>query len=125
MEEGDDPLHFGAVARLEHSARLLTAQEERDVVPVLVTGQAVSAKVAEIASDTGVRVVTAAGASSSAQMPSADDVLIAAIELALTGTELPQAATLPNGQATGTGFVAVPMAGAAYPRAAVTWHEDS
>lgn len=32
---------------------------------------------------------------------------------------------MPNGQATGTGFVAVPMAGAAYPRAAVTWHEDS
>lgn len=57
-------------------------------------------------------------------MPSADDVLIAAIELALTGTEMPQAATLPNGQATGTGLVAVPVTGAAYPGAAVTWYED-
>jgi hypothetical protein len=50
--------------------------------------------------------------------------LIAAIELALTGAEMPQATTLPNGQATGTGFVAVPVAGAAYPRASVTWYED-
>jgi hypothetical protein len=57
-------------------------------------------------------------------MPSADDVLVAAIELALTGAEMPQAATLPDGQATGTEFVVVPVTGAAYPRAAITWHED-
>jgi len=64
VEGGNGSLHFGAVARLERSARLLAAQEERDVVPVLVTGQAVSAKIAGIASGAGVRVVAAAGASS-------------------------------------------------------------
>jgi hypothetical protein len=57
-------------------------------------------------------------------MPSADDVLIAAIELALTGAELSQAATLPDGHATGTGFAVAPVAGAATPRAAVTWYEE-
>ncbi len=57
-------------------------------------------------------------------MPSADEVLIAAIELALTGAEMPQEATLPNGQATGTGFVATLMAGTAHPRVSVTWYQD-
>jgi hypothetical protein len=57
-------------------------------------------------------------------MPSADDVLVAAIELALTGAGLPQAATLPDGHATGTGFAVALVAGAAAPRAAVTWYED-
>jgi hypothetical protein len=57
-------------------------------------------------------------------MPSADDVLIAAIELVLTGAELPEAGTLPNGHTPGTGFVAASVAGAAHPRAAVTWYED-
>jgi hypothetical protein len=57
-------------------------------------------------------------------MPSADDVLITAIELVLTGAELPQAATLLNGHATGTGFVATLMAGTAHPRVSVTWCQD-
>jgi hypothetical protein len=57
-------------------------------------------------------------------MPSADDVLVAAIELALTGAGLPQAATSPDGHATATGFAVALVAGAAAPRAAVTWYED-
>jgi hypothetical protein len=58
-----------------------------------------------------------------AQMPPADDVLIAAIELALTGAGLPKAAEVRDKHAVGTGFSVVPVAGAAYPRAAVTWYE--
>jgi hypothetical protein len=57
-------------------------------------------------------------------MPSADDVLIAAIGLVLTGAGLPEAVTLRNGRATGTGFLAAPVSGAAHPRAAVTWYEE-
>jgi hypothetical protein len=56
--------------------------------------------------------------------PSADDVLVTAIGLVLAGAGLPEAATLPNGQAAGTGFVAARVIGAAHPRAAVTWYED-
>jgi hypothetical protein len=57
-------------------------------------------------------------------MPSADDVLAAAIGLVLTGAELPEAATLRNGHGTGTGFLAVPVTGVAHPSATVTWYED-
>jgi hypothetical protein len=57
-------------------------------------------------------------------MPSADDVLIAAIGLVLTGAGLPEAATHQNGDKAGTGFLAVPVAKGAAPRAAVTWYED-
>jgi hypothetical protein len=64
------------------------------------------------------------GSRGSTRTPSADDVLIAAIELALTGAGLPQALTSPNGHATGTGFAVTSVAGAATPRAAVTWYED-
>lgn len=57
-------------------------------------------------------------------MPSASDVLIAAIGLVLTGAGLPEAATLQNGHGPGTGFVAAPVTGAAAPHAAVTWYEE-
>jgi hypothetical protein len=57
-------------------------------------------------------------------MPSADDVLIAATEPALTGAQLPQAASSPDGHATGTGFAVASVTGAATPHAAVTWYED-
>jgi len=57
-------------------------------------------------------------------MPSADGVLVAAIGLVLTGAGLPEVATLQNGHGPGTGFLAVPVTGAATPRAAVTWYED-
>jgi hypothetical protein len=57
-------------------------------------------------------------------MPPAGDVPIAAIGLVLTGAGLPEAVTGQDGDGAGTGFVAVPVAGAAAPRAAVTWHQD-
>jgi hypothetical protein len=57
-------------------------------------------------------------------MPSADGVLVAAIGLVLTGAGLSEMAALQNGHETGTGFLAVPVTGAATPRAAVTWYED-
>jgi hypothetical protein len=61
LRDGDGPLHFGTVAWLEHSARRLAGQEGADVAAVLVTSQAVSGRVREIADDAGVRVVVAAG----------------------------------------------------------------
>jgi hypothetical protein len=64
------------------------------------------------------------GSRGSARIPSAGDVLIAAIGLVLTGAGLPEAVTLLNGHAAGTGFVAARVVGAAHPRAAVTWYED-
>ena len=57
-------------------------------------------------------------------MPSADGVLVAAIGLVLTGAGLPEVAALRNGDTAGTGFLAVPVAGAAVPRVAVSWYED-
>jgi hypothetical protein len=58
-------------------------------------------------------------------MPSADGVLVAAIGLVLTGAGLREAAAQNgDGDGAGTGFLAVPVAGAATPRAAVTWYED-
>ncbi len=57
-------------------------------------------------------------------MPSPGDVLIAAIGLVLTGAGLPRATGRQNGSSAGTGFLVVPVAGAAAPRAAVTWYED-
>jgi hypothetical protein len=57
-------------------------------------------------------------------MPSPHDVLIATIELVLTGAGLPEAPALQNGHGAGTGFLAVPMAGEAHSRASVTWYED-
>jgi hypothetical protein len=59
-----------------------------------------------------------------ARIPSAGDVLVYAIGLALTGAGLPEADTLPDGHAAGTGFLAVPLAGETRSRAAVTWYED-
>jgi hypothetical protein len=64
------------------------------------------------------------GSRGSTQMPSADDVLVAAIELVLTGTGLPKAAVARNGNGAGTGFLAAPVEGVAHPRATVTWYED-
>lgn len=57
-------------------------------------------------------------------MPSADDVLAAAVGLVLTGAGLPEAAALPDGLGTGTGFLACPAPAGVDPRAAVTWYED-
>jgi hypothetical protein len=57
-------------------------------------------------------------------MPSADGVLVAAIELVLAGAGLPRAAVARNGHAPGTGFLTVRVAGSAYPRTAITWYED-
>lgn len=59
-----------------------------------------------------------------ARIPSAGDVLVYAIVLALTGAGLPEADTLPDGHAAGTGFLAVPRAGETRSRAVVTWYED-
>lgn len=64
------------------------------------------------------------GPRGSGRLPSADDVLVAAVELVLAGTGLPKAAVAGNGQATGTGFLATPMEGVAHPRVTVTWYED-
>jgi len=64
------------------------------------------------------------GPRGSARLPSADDVLVAAIELVLGGTGLPQAAVARKGQAMGTGFLAAQVEGAAQPRVTVTWYED-
>jgi hypothetical protein len=64
------------------------------------------------------------GPRGSARVPSADDVLVAAIELVLTGAGLPKAAVARNGHAAGTGFLAAPMEGVAHPRVMVTWYAD-
>ena len=64
------------------------------------------------------------GARGGTRTPSADGVLVAAMGLVLTGAGLPEAATHQNGDGAGTGFLAVPVAGVAAPRAAVTWYED-
>jgi hypothetical protein len=63
------------------------------------------------------------GPRGSARLPSADDVLVAAIGLVLTGAGLPEAATRQDWDDAGTGFLAVPVTGAATPRATVTWYE--
>jgi hypothetical protein len=65
------------------------------------------------------------GPRGSARLPSAQDVLVSAIELVLAGTGLSNAAVTRKGQATGTGFLAAPMGGVAHPRVRVTWYEDS
>jgi hypothetical protein len=57
-------------------------------------------------------------------MPSADDVLVAAIELVLTGAGLPKVTVAGDGHPVGTGFLAAPVEGGALPRASVTWHEN-
>jgi hypothetical protein len=59
-----------------------------------------------------------------ARIPAADGVLVAAVGLVLTGAGLPEVAILRDGEAAGTGFLAVALAGEARPRAAVTWYED-
>jgi len=64
------------------------------------------------------------GSRGDALTPSADDVLVTAIGLVLAGAGLPEAATLPNGHAAGTGFVVARAVGAKDPRATVTWYED-
>ena len=64
------------------------------------------------------------GPRGSGRLPSADDVLVAAIELVLGGTGLPKAAVAREGQATGTGFLATPVEGVGHPRVMVTWYED-
>lgn len=64
------------------------------------------------------------GSRGGTRMPSADDVLVAAIELVLAGAGLPEAATHHSEGDAGTGFLAAPVAGAAVPRAAITWYED-
>lgn len=63
------------------------------------------------------------GSRGGSRMPSPDGVLVAAIELVLAGAGLPEAATRHSGGEAGTGFLAAPVAGAAAPRAAVTWYE--
>jgi hypothetical protein len=57
-------------------------------------------------------------------MPSAEDVLIAAVGLVLTGAGLSEAPVFRKGSGTGTGFLAALVVGAAYPCVAVTWYED-
>lgn len=57
------------------------------------------------------------------RMPSADDVLLEAIGLVLTGAGLPEAAILSNGLGTGTGSWP-PLWRVRRTRAAVTWYED-
>jgi hypothetical protein len=64
------------------------------------------------------------GPRGTARIPSADDVLVSAIELVLAGTGLPKAPVVGKGLATGTGFLATPMEGVAHPRVTVTWYED-
>lgn len=58
------------------------------------------------------------------RLPSPEDVLAGAVELALTGAGLSAATGPANGCAARAGFLAVPVvAGAAYPRVSVTWQE--
>jgi len=64
------------------------------------------------------------GPRGNARLPSADDVLVSAIELVLAGTGLPKAAVARKGQATGTGFLVAPVEGMVQPRVTVTWYED-
>jgi hypothetical protein len=64
------------------------------------------------------------GSRGNTRMPSADAVLVPAIELVLVGAGLPKAALGRDGHATGTGFLAAPVEGAAHPRVTVTWYED-
>ena len=64
------------------------------------------------------------GSRGSARIPSADEVLIAAIELVLAGAGLPKAAVARNGHAAGSGFLTAPVEGLAHPRVTVTWYED-
>lgn len=64
------------------------------------------------------------GPRGSARLPTAEDVLVSAIELVLAGTGLPKAAVARKGQATGTGFLAAPMKSVAHPRVRITWYED-
>jgi hypothetical protein len=54
-------------------------------------------------------------------MPLADVVLVAAIGLVLTGAGLSEATA--HQDDAGTGFLAVPVTGAATPRASVAWYE--
>jgi hypothetical protein len=65
------------------------------------------------------------GSRGSTRIPSGGDVLIAAIDLVLTGAGLHKAAVR-HGQsyAAETGFLVAPVTGAAYPHAMVTWRED-
>jgi len=57
-------------------------------------------------------------------MPSADGVLVAAIELVLAGAGLPKVAVAGDEHPTGTGFQVVPVTGTMHLRAGVTWYED-
>jgi hypothetical protein len=64
------------------------------------------------------------GSRGSAQIPPADEVLVAAIELVLAGAGLPKAAVARKGHAAGTGFLATPVEDVTDPRVTVTWYED-
>jgi hypothetical protein len=64
------------------------------------------------------------GTRGNARIPSPDGVLVAAIELVLTGAGLLEAAARQDWDDVGTGFLAVPVTGVATPRAAVIWYED-
>lgn len=64
------------------------------------------------------------GAQGVPRMPSADDVLVAAIELVLAGAGLPNATVAGDGHPAGTGFMVASVTGAAHPRAAITCYED-
>lgn len=64
------------------------------------------------------------GSRGGARIPSDGDVLVAAIGLVLTGAGLLDAATSEEGHMVGTGFLAIPVTGAAHPCVSVTWHED-
>lgn len=64
------------------------------------------------------------GSRGRAQIPSADDVLIAAIELVLTGAGLPKALEMRHRHEPETGFVIEPVAGAGHTRAVIAWREE-
>ena len=61
LKEGEEPTHFATIAQLERSARLLSEQEGGEVVPILLTSQAVRERISELADNSGVLVVEATG----------------------------------------------------------------
>lgn len=61
LKGGEEPMHFGTIAQVERSARLLSETEGGTVTPVLLTSQNVRASLSELADEVGVRVVEATG----------------------------------------------------------------
>jgi hypothetical protein len=61
LKEGEEPMHFSAIAQVDQSARLLSEQEGETVTPVLLTSQDVRGNLSDIAGDVGVHVVKTTG----------------------------------------------------------------